>query len=248
MNALPHFTLGAYNSHYEGSLGTDRIGWLAAGARDKATSIAALLGEQAGTIGSVLEVGCGTGAVLIELRRRGIGTQHRGVDYSDPHAHSDPRVDHADLPLDRYDGQRLPYADASFDLVYATHVLEHVPEEQPFLAELRRVARRFVYVEVPCELTARTTVGSLQTTLNIGHLHPYTPESFALELCRAGLPPQAFRLFDHSIEVHSWHGGRLRGRIKQILRRTALGLSPFLASKVFCYHVGALCPVPGEGA
>jgi SAM-dependent methyltransferase len=248
MSALPHFTLGAYNSHYEGSLDADHVGWLAAGANDKADHIAALLGDQAGAIGSVLEVGCGTGAVLLELRRRGIGTQHRGVDYSDPHAHSDPRLNPADLPLDRYDGQRLPYDDASFDLVYATHVLEHVPEEQPFLAELRRVARRFVYVEVPCEITARTTAASLQTTLDIGHLHPYIPESFALELCRAGLPPQAFRLFDHSIAVHSWHGGRLRGWIKLILRRSALRLSPLLASKIFCYHAGALCPVPARAA
>ncbi len=33
----------------------------------------------------------------------------------------------------------LPFADASFDLVYASHVLEHVPDDQSAIAEIHRV-------------------------------------------------------------------------------------------------------------
>ena len=243
MAAVPHFTIRPHNSHYQGAFDPAEVAWLAAGAIDKARNLAALLGAEAAQMDSVLEVGCGTGAVLMELQQLGVGRTHRGVDYAEPSEHCDPRAVAADLPLDRYDGQRLPYGDASFDLVYATHVLEHVPEEQPFLAELKRVARRLVYVEVPCEVTLRTTVASLQATLEIGHLHPYTPESFALELCRADLAPERFRLFDHSLTVHSWHGGALRGRAKQAVRRTLLAASPHWASKLLCYHAGALCRI-----
>lgn len=245
---LPRFNFIALNSHYEGELDAQHVAWLAVGARDKADNIAALLGNAAGEVGSVLEVGCGTAAVLLELARRGIGREHRGVDYSNPDDHSDPRVAASGITLDRYDGQRLPYDDASFDLVYATHVLEHVTDEQAFLAELKRVARRFVYIEVPCEITVRTSIASLQNTLNIGHLHPYTPETFALELCRAGLEPGAFRLFDWHKDVYTFFGGQLSGRVRMMLRRTLLAISPYWASKLFCYHVGALCPVKAGAA
>ena len=40
-----------------------------------------------------------------------------------------------------YDGTVLPFADASFDHVLCTEVLEHVPEPKKFLAELNRVLR-----------------------------------------------------------------------------------------------------------
>ena len=41
-----------------------------------------------------------------------------------------------------YDGNTLPFADASFDHVLCTEVLEHVPEPRRFLVELHRVLRR----------------------------------------------------------------------------------------------------------
>ena len=40
-----------------------------------------------------------------------------------------------------YDGNTLPFVDASFDHVLCTEVLEHVPEPQRFLVEVRRVLR-----------------------------------------------------------------------------------------------------------
>jgi ubiquinone/menaquinone biosynthesis C-methylase UbiE len=241
--SIPRFNLRPLNAEFEGQFDEELIRWLAIGAKDKADNIRTLLESQAAEVASVLEVGCGTGAVLLELRELGVGRYHRGVDYSDPTAHSDPRVEAHGLPLDRYDGIRLPYDDASFDLVYATHVLEHVPNEQLFLAELKRVARKFVYVEVPCELTLRTTVRTLQISLDIGHLHPYTRESFALVLACAGLEPSQFRMFDQSLAVHIFASGKIKGRIKRAIRSMLLSLSPRAASRILCYHTGALCPV-----
>jgi len=49
------------------------------------------------------------------------------------------------------DVQRLPFADGSLDLVFATGLFEHVVDERAVIAEIRRVLRRggLVHVEVP---------------------------------------------------------------------------------------------------
>ena len=48
---------------------------------------------------------------------------------------SSPDVDH------HIDLRRVPFPDASFDLVYASHVLEHIKEDDEALREIRRILR-----------------------------------------------------------------------------------------------------------
>lgn len=52
-------------------------------------------------------------------------------------------------PVIDYDGHRIPAPDASFDVVFSSNVLEHVPHLESMLAETRRVLRpggRMVHV------------------------------------------------------------------------------------------------------
>ena len=242
---LAPFTNPPFNAHYEGEYDDRMIRWRGVCAVDKVANLASLLGERAGAVESVVEVGCGTGAVLQEVARRGIGTSHVGFDLADPGAHAHPGTSEAGIALRAYDGRRVPLPDASVDLVYASHVLEHVPDERGFLAELARVARRWIYIEVPCEITWRTSVPRLQTSLDIGHINAYTPETFALTLATADLPPLEVQIFDHSLDVHGFGGGRAKALAKAGVRRGLLRLSPRAASKLACYHVGALCAAPG---
>ena len=52
--------------------------------------------------------------------------------------------------VEPFDGDHVPAPDGAYDLVFATHVLEHVPAPARLLAELTRVGRAVV-IEVPLE-------------------------------------------------------------------------------------------------
>lgn len=230
------YAIGGHNRHYEGAYSDSALEWRQLGAIDKATNLASLLGGR--TVGSVLEVGCGTGAVLAQISQLGIGRRHVGIDLADPKEHLDPTA-HA-LDLRAYDGVTLPFADRSFDLVVASHVIEHVPNPRALLAEMARVSVGLIYVEVPCEIKARMDRRSIQAALDTGHINAYTPEYFMVLLQTAGLDVLDFRLFDHSDAVHRFGTSALVARLRMTVRRALLRANPILASRVFCFHCGAL--------
>lgn len=246
LRAPPH------NAHYEGDYSEEAMRWRRVCGADKAENLTSILGNE--PVETVLEVGCGTGCVLAELRKKGIGSTHIGVDLADPAAHRDENA-HG-LTLLNYDGVRLPFDDDSFDLVYASHVLEHVPDERAFVRELARVSRKYVYLEVPCELTLRTSESTLQHTLNIGHINSYTPLSFVLTLETTDAEPIRMEIFSHSNPVALFYASsslaRIKAWTKEALRRAMLrGPWKSLAPSIFVYHCGALCRprnVPPEQA
>jgi SAM-dependent methyltransferase len=214
------------------------IRWRKICADEKSSNIEFLVGKFRSEIQHVLDVGCGTGAVLERLAEKRIGRTFTGIEIGSERSHSGGRHD---LRIHGYNGNEIPYDDRTFDFVYAAHVLEHVREERPFLAELRRVSRKFVYVEVPCELHLRTSRRSLQRSLNIGHINAYTPESFALQLETSGLRVKKLKVFEHQYAVHRFEVPAWLAIVKSTARRTLLSLNESLASRFFTYHCGALC-------
>lgn len=231
------FEVRPHNSHYEGAYSSRELQWRRICAVDKVGNLEALVGNNA--VETVLEVGCGTGAVLAEVARKHIGRSHMGIDVADPGVHTDEAA--VRLRLLEYDGEAIPFPAKSFDLVYSSHVIEHVPDPRSLLREIGRVSKRLIYVEVPCELHARTNHRDLQATLNIGHINAFTPESFLILLQTAGLTIVEAQLFDHSFDAHRFHTSFFSGTLKGLVRRTALAASPLFASRIFTYHFGVLC-------
>jgi SAM-dependent methyltransferase len=95
---------------------------------------------------SILEVGCGYGKLLGEIRRR-VDIPVAGVDFSPTQLQQAlrflPAQDRAHLILSR--GEALPFADGSFDMVITSAVILHNPPEvaERLRREVLRVARRF---------------------------------------------------------------------------------------------------------
>lgn len=82
-----------------------------------------LLGARPGD--RVLDLGCGRGEVVAELRRQGIDAV--ALDYAEAAVVLAGRRLGAHAPVVRADGTRLPFRDASFDRILMGDVIEHLP-------------------------------------------------------------------------------------------------------------------------
>lgn len=91
------------------------------------------------TAGSLLEVGCGTGYVLAGIRAKRPDMQLAGAElYVEGLAHARRRVPSADFY--QLDATQIPFEE-EWDVVCAFDVLEHVGDDQTFLAGLHAAAR-----------------------------------------------------------------------------------------------------------
>jgi SAM-dependent methyltransferase len=142
---------------------------------------------------SLLDVGCGEGVLTHGWALR-MGAQRRvvGIDLDDPQLHSHWEQRRApNLEYLVMKAQELPFADGEFDTATAIEVLEHVPDPAHTVAEMARVAQRWMLVSVPRE--------PLWRGLNLargaywkdfgntpGHLNHWSKRSFSALLGRHG--------------------------------------------------------------
>lgn len=85
----------------------------------------------------ILDIGCGTGAMLDELAPFG---QVVGADFS-PEALQFCVARGVRASLSRADVRRLPFADASFDVVTAMDIIEHIDDDKAAASEIFRVLK-----------------------------------------------------------------------------------------------------------
>lgn len=86
----------------------------------------------------LLEVGCGSGALVAELAARGY-SDVTGVDLAELAVAAARRAGLHNVV--RMDGSETSYEDESFDCIVASDVLEHIMDEQKALLEWKRLLR-----------------------------------------------------------------------------------------------------------
>lgn len=172
----------------------------------------ARLGLRAGD--RVLDLGCGFGRHAFEAFRR--GAEVVACDLSVPELEQvrnlfEAMVLAGEAPPDGMatttcaDARRLPFADASFDRVVASEVMEHIEDDHAALAELARVLRPggTIAVTVPAWLPERVC-WRLSDEYHApkavgGHVRIYRAGALRSKLSAAGLLPTG------SHQAHGFH-------------------------------------------
>jgi SAM-dependent methyltransferase len=108
-----------------------------------------------------------------------------------------PILPHAvgvDFGFPGYDGSRLPFADASVDAVYSSHMLEHVTDYRTTIRDWHRVVRSggFIVCVVPHQFLYEKK-RALPSFWNTDHKRFYTPASLLREFEEA-LAPNTYRI------------------------------------------------------
>lgn len=98
----------------------------------------------------LLDLGCGPGTITLDLARRVAPGQVVGVDREEQPLH-EARATAADRGVDNVgfeigDAYRLDYPDASFDIVHAHQLLQHLSDPVAALVEMRRLCKPGGYV------------------------------------------------------------------------------------------------------
>lgn len=102
--------------------------------------------NRAGAPFDVLDVGCGTASLLVELSRQPGARKLLGVDYSPAmveRAHEKLRRLQLDERVEVLSGdaEHLPFRDASLDIVTCCNSFHHYPHQDAAIREFRRVLR-----------------------------------------------------------------------------------------------------------
>ena len=146
---------------------------------------------------SVLDVGCGEGVLTVEWADRLGGGRVVGIDLEDQKLEAEwAKRRRPNLEFRAEEATALSFADDEFDMATAIEVLEHVPEPEATVAEMARVARRWLLVSVPREPLWRglnMARGAYWRSAGNtpGHVNHWSKRSFAALLGRHGIVEEA---------------------------------------------------------
>jgi 2-polyprenyl-3-methyl-5-hydroxy-6-metoxy-1,4-benzoquinol methylase len=132
--------------------------------------------------GRILDIGCGGGILTESLHYYYPQAKLYGCDVSKTAITYAKKSGSGRVTYDVIKNKKLPYPDDYFDACVCLDVMEHIPDVDFFLKEVRRILKRNgkFFLLVPCEgqpltftwLFQKIKLGSNLTYKNWGHIHP----------------------------------------------------------------------------
>jgi ubiquinone/menaquinone biosynthesis C-methylase UbiE len=186
-----------YDEQYDASIQA----WRELAAYYKAKNIVNL--AQSISFKNILEVGCGEGSILKWLDEWDFCENMFAVEISaSGFEYTQKRNLKSLKDIQLFDGYHLPFEDGQFDLVYCSHVIEHVEFPRQIIREIQRVSKYQIY-EVPIDFSFYVDK-KIKHFLDYGHINIYTPALFRFLLLTEAhlvLKDKCF-LYPHKILKH----------------------------------------------
>jgi cyclopropane fatty-acyl-phospholipid synthase-like methyltransferase len=179
---------------------------------------------------TIAEVGCGSGEILVELRKRRSGAAFTGFEISpDAYAICSPKSSEG---LEFRLTDLLQIESEPFDLLLAIDVFEHVPNYVGFLKALKTKARHVIF-HIPLDLSVQALLrGTTYPILRerTGHLHYFFKYTALATLRDCGYEIVDWNYTRSSQELP---GKGLRTKIANLPRKLMQTVSEDLSARLF---------------
>ena len=183
---------------------------------NKTEKIAFLRAKNAGDTPSVIDIGCATGALLASLRGRGWRVTGVEISPGAEYAQKERGLDVRNIPL-----EEVNFPDESFDVILASHLVEHLNDPRSFFLETRRILKKdgAVFITTPniSGFQARLFGGRWRSAI-FDHLYLFSKRTLLNMLKTCGFKAQG---------VYTW-GGLAAGIAPARVKKTA----DFLAKRL----------------
>lgn len=144
--------------------------------------------------GRVLDIGCGGGITTESLQHYYPEMEYYGCDVSKQAIEHARKLGSGKVKYSVIKKKKLPYEDNFFDLCVCFDVMEHVPDVDFFLEEVKRITKpggKF-FLLLPTEgqplthtwLWQKIGIGSTMTFRRYGHIHPEFTHKYVLDLLK----------------------------------------------------------------
>ena len=158
--------------------------------------------------GRILEAGCGGGSFIESLAHFYPSATMYGCDISKTAISYAKKFGKGKVTYDVITKNKLPYSDGFFDDCVCLDLLEHEPDTDLFLKEIKRILKKdgLFFLAVPCEgqwgtltwVYQKIKIGRKLTFKHFGHIHPeFTHKNVCLLLQKYG-----FRIVKKSYSMH----------------------------------------------
>lgn len=141
---------------------------------------------------SILDVGCGEGVLTHKWAERLGDGRIVGIDLDAAGLKAEwAKRQRPNLEYQVQEATTLPFGDGEFEMASAIEVLEHVPEPVNTIAEMARVAEKYLLVSVPHEPLWRMLNMARGAYIKDfgntpGHVNHWTKRGFVKELSKVG--------------------------------------------------------------
>jgi len=158
---------------------------------------------------SVLDIGCATGAVLEVLREHGWQVTGVEISPSADYAQKTRNLDVKNLPLEENN-----FPSQNFDVILASHLIEHLNDPRAFLSEVNRILKDngYIFITTPNINGLQAQLfGSRWRSAIFDHLYLFSVRTLKQLLTSTGFKTESCR---------TW-GGLAAGTSPKWLKRTA---------------------------